>query len=159
MWCCIILGGLSWPQQLITWDDTAFTSFSFVWTGFRSWLRPVRVHGHRKILSHLRRFQHERTSQPRKLRRQDQERGISGLGWPPQDAKLARDFLLKKVLGRPKLIKMANIGHDWTLNPKTPILWTLICDCSNPYKFCFYCSATHVTSQVLHPKSVPTQTV
>ena len=27
-------------------------------------------------------------------------------------------------------------------------------DRSNPYKFCFYCSATHVTSQVLQPKLV-----
>ena len=32
--------------------------------------------------------------------------------------------------------------------------WTLIIDLSDPYKFCFYCSATHVTSQVLQPKSV-----
>ena len=27
-------------------------------------------------------------------------------------------------------------------------------DQSDPYKFCFYCSETHVTSQVLQPKSV-----
>ena len=81
------------------------------------------------------------------------------IGMTSSRCKTSSRLPLKKVLGRPKLIKMANIGHDWTLNPKTPILWTLICDCSNPYKFCFYCSATHVTSQVLHPKSVPTQTV
>ena len=39
---------------------------------------------------------------------------------------------------------------------KTPNLVTvLISDHSDPYKFCFYCSATlHVTSQVLQPKSV-----
>ena len=33
-------------------------------------------------------------------------------------------------------------------------IWTLISDLSDHYKFCFYCSATHVTSQVLQPKSV-----
>ena len=33
-------------------------------------------------------------------------------------------------------------------------IWTLISDPSDPYKFCFYCPATHVTSQVLQPKSV-----
>ena len=31
---------------------------------------------------------------------------------------------------------------------------TLISVLSDPYKFCFYCSATHVMSQVLQPKSV-----
>ena len=39
------------------------------------------------------------------------------------------------------------------LLPRTPLL-TLISDPSDPYKFCFYCPATHVTSQVLQPKSV-----
>ena len=33
-------------------------------------------------------------------------------------------------------------------------LWTLISDRRDPYKFCFYCSATHMTSQVLQPKTV-----
>ena len=33
-------------------------------------------------------------------------------------------------------------------------LYTLISNLSDPYKFCFYCSATHVTSQVSQPKSV-----
>ena len=33
-------------------------------------------------------------------------------------------------------------------------LWTLISYHSDPYKFCFYCPATRVTSQVLQPKSV-----
>ena len=34
------------------------------------------------------------------------------------------------------------------------LLYTLISDHSDPYKFCFYCPATHVTSRVLQPKSV-----
>ena len=36
-------------------------------------------------------------------------------------------------------------------------LWTLISDHSDPYKFLFYCPATHVTSQVLQPESVNKQ--
>ena len=32
--------------------------------------------------------------------------------------------------------------------------WTLKSNCSDPYKFCFYCSATHVMSQVMQAKSV-----
>ena len=34
------------------------------------------------------------------------------------------------------------------------VVWTLISDRRDPYKFCFYCSATHMTSQVLQPKTV-----
>ena len=33
------------------------------------------------------------------------------------------------------------------------LIHPLISDPSNLYKFCFYCHATHVTSQVLQPKS------
>ena len=36
-------------------------------------------------------------------------------------------------------------------------LLTLINDHSNTYRFWFYCPATHVTSQVLQPKSVNKQ--
>ena len=42
-------------------------------------------------------------------------------------------------------------GRTWTTGLAQ---WTLISDPSDPYKFCFYCLATHVTSQVLQPKSV-----
>ena len=36
----------------------------------------------------------------------------------------------------------------------TKTLWTLKSDCNNPNYYCFYYSATHVTSQILQPKSV-----
>ena len=36
----------------------------------------------------------------------------------------------------------------------TNLLCTLISDRRDPYQFSFYCSATHVTSQVLQPRSV-----
>ena len=36
----------------------------------------------------------------------------------------------------------------------TNLLGTLISDRRDPYQFSFYCSATHVTSQVLQPRSV-----
>ena len=49
----------------------------------------------------------------------------------------------------------------WSNNPSSNYhcifnlyLLTLISNLSNPYKFCFYCSATHVMSQVLQPKLV-----
>ena len=34
------------------------------------------------------------------------------------------------------------------------LVLTLISTCRNPYKFCFYCPATHVMSQVLQAKTV-----
>ena len=36
-------------------------------------------------------------------------------------------------------------------------VWTLISDPNDPYKLCFYCRATHVTSKVLQHKSVNRQ--
>ena len=46
----------------------------------------------------------------------------------------------------------SGVGSDHSANCAANFrLWIQI---SDPYKFCFYCSATHVTSQVLQPKSV-----
>ena len=58
----------------------------------------------------------------------------------------ARSGLRKMQQRRPFLLGTCNKRSELEKSQ-----WTLI---SDPYKFCFYCSATHVKSQVLQPKLV-----
>ena len=63
-------------------------------------------------------------------------------------------------LNLPWLKEELNLHKSTTHDREWPVCWkqemyqwTLISNPSDPYKFCFYCPATHVTSQVLQPKS------